>query len=148
MSRSVEFRYVEVPAGGSDSIRVGLGFDARGVPAELVIAVGTGHGGRWHEDRTQGLSIPASVARPLAEAILRLLDDESARAGDVACDHPGRALIDIRRARHTAGPSTAWIGDCLACGALGVLIGPLVGREPRSLTATVPSSPRSTCTTR
>lgn len=73
MSRSVEFRYVEVPAGGSDSIRVGLGFDARGVPTELVIAMGHDDEGRWYEYLDQGITILAAAAPHLVQAILQVL---------------------------------------------------------------------------
>lgn len=73
MSTIVEFRYVEVPAGGSDSIRVGLGLDARGVPAELVIAMGHDDEGRWYEYLDQGITIPAAAAPHLVQAILQVL---------------------------------------------------------------------------
>lgn len=73
MSTIVEFRYVEVPAGGADALRVGLGPDARGVPAELVIAMGHDDEGRWYEYLDQGITIPAAAAPHLVQAILQVL---------------------------------------------------------------------------
>lgn len=73
MSTIVEFRYVEVLAGGADALRVGLGPDARGVPAELVIAMGHDDEGRWYEYLDQGITIPAAAAPHLVQAILQVL---------------------------------------------------------------------------
>ena len=68
-------------------------------------------------------------------------------SGLVLCTHPAAALRNLRPAHHTAGPDAAMIADCSDCGATGVPVGSLVGREPQAVTAR-PSSPRSTWSTR
>lgn len=168
MPHATSYRMVDLPVDhptSGETLRVGVGYAADGTAVELVLALGSGYGLHWRGDRAQALSLPVQVGRPLAEVVVRLIgeapavagdaglaeaihqvkNDTPAHSGNIECPHPRRLLIDIRPARHTAGPDTVWIGDCSKCGEPGIPVEPLVGREPQPVAATPPSSPRTTC---